>query len=217
MKPRGGAWRTVRLGCLTGSRCSPVMVEKKPSATRDTLLLELAVERTTGKSPKKDYQTEVMLQGIEREAEARREHEAETGELVTQVGFVYWVGKHVGFSPDGMIGDWDELVSIKCRELRAHYEHVRRGTIPADAWRQMAHELWVAGPGCKAHNYVSYNPDFEPGLRYRRVRLTWTDLGVDAYGARAEAFMQEVNAEVAVMRQLATGAPWAAALKETAK
>jgi len=130
------------------------------------------------------------------------------------VGFVYWVGKKVGFSPDGMIGDWDELVSIKCRELKAHYEHVRRGTIPVDALRQMAHELWVAGPGCRTHNYVSYNPDFAPGLRYRRVALTWEQLNVDAYAARAEAFLWEVETEVAAMKQLATGAPWAAALEE---
>ena len=209
--PQGSeAWRTVRLGCLTGSRCSPVMVEKRPSATRDTLLLELAIERVTGRSPKADYQSEAMAQGIEREAAARREHEAQTGDLVTEVGFCYWVGHHVGFSPDGVVGDWDELISIKCRELRAHYEHLRRGSIPADAWRQMAHELWVAGPGVVAHNYVSYNPDFPEGLRYRRVRLTRTDLAVDFYGHQAEAFMQEVNAEVGVMKGISFKAAVAA-------
>jgi hypothetical protein len=213
--PQGSeAWKSVRLGCLTGSRCSPVMVEKRPSATRDTLLTELVVERRTGKSPRVEYQTEAMLQGLAREAEALRYYEAESLELVKRVGFVYLVGAHVGCSPDGVIGDWDQLVSIKCRDLRAHYEHLRRGTIPVEALRQMAHECWVTG--VRQHNYVSFNPDFEPRLRYKRVPLTWAQLGVDTYARAAETFMAEVETEVAVLETMASSSPWAAALEETA-
>jgi hypothetical protein len=214
--PQGSeAWRTIRLGCLTGSRCSPVMVEKRPSATRDTLLAELIIERRTHRSARKEYQTDAMEQGIDREAEARREVEAEMGDVVTQVGFCYWVGRYMGCSPDGVVGPFDELVSIKCRELRAHYDHVRYGTIPADARRQMAHEMLVTG--CRVHNYCSFNPDFEPALRYRRVRMTWEQLEVDAYAKAAEAFMREVETELQVIAQMVSGSPWAEALKETAK
>lgn len=210
--PQGSpAWRSVRLGCLTGSRCSPVMVDKRPSATRDSLLTELVVERRTGKSPKVEFQSDAMLQGIEREADARRYAEVEMLEVIQQVGFVYWVGQHAGCSPDGVIGDYEQLVSIKCRELRAHYDHLRRGIIPADAKRQMQHELWVTG--CRVHNYVSYSSDFEPALRYRRVQLTWEELDVDAYARAAEAFLREVEAEVAVMAQLAGESTWAKSLE----
>jgi hypothetical protein len=202
MAPQGSeAWKSLRLGCLTGSRSAPVMVEKRPSATRDTLLIELVLERRTGKSPKEDYQSDAMLQGIEREAAARRAAEAEMCDVISEVGFLYWVGRHVGCSPDGVIGDYEQLVSIKCRELRAHYDHVRRGTIPSDAMRQMAHECWVTN--CRTHNYVSFNPEFEPALRYRRVPLTWDKLGVDAYAKAAEVFLKEVDAEQEYMERLA--------------
>jgi hypothetical protein len=196
-------WRAMRLGVLTGSRCSPVLVEKRPSATRDTLKLELVIERVTGKSPKVDYQSDAMLQGLEREAEALRYYEAETLNLIRRPGFVYWVGHYAGCTPDGYVGDWDELVSIKCRELRAHYQHMRFGDIPADALRQMAHELWVVGNRDAIHNYVSFNPDFEPGLRYNRVPLTWDQLRVDHYAQEAEAFLREVQVEYDAMQTLA--------------
>lgn len=209
--PQGGeAWKSVRLGVLTGSRCSPVMVEKRPSATRDTLLAELVIERRTHRSPRVDYQTDAMLQGIEREAEARRYTEAEMCDLIAQVGFVYWLGKRAGCSPDGVVGDYEQLVSIKCRELRAHYDYIRRGVIPADAMRQMAHECWVTG--VRQHNYVTFNPDFEPALRYRRQALTWEQLKVDTYGQAAEAFLREVETEIAAVETMVAANPWVAAI-----
>lgn len=204
--PQGSAaWFSLRLGCLTGSRCSPVLVDesKKPSDGKRTLLFELVIEQVTGKSPKKDVTTPAMEQGLEREDAAVRRVESETGDLVSRVGFCYWVGKYAGCSPDGVIGDYDELVSIKCRDLKAHYDFIRRGVIPADARRQMAHELWITG--CRKHRYVGYNPDFDRALQYRSIALTWTDLDVDAYARAAEAFLRDVQTEVDAMRTLARG------------
>jgi len=208
--PQGSpAWHSLRCGVLTGSRCSPVLVDesKKPSAGKANLLTELVVERCTGQTTKAQTfgaATEaVMAQGLEREPDAIRRFESETLQVVKRVGFVYWVGKFAGCSPDGVLGDFDELVSIKCRDLKAHYEHIRKGTIPADARRQMAHELWITG--AKRHHYVSFNPSFERKLQYAHVALTRAELDVDAYARAAEAFLREVETEVKVMQQLAAG------------
>lgn len=219
--PQGSeAWLQMRVGVLTGSRCAPVLVDesKKPSATKANLLTELVVERCTGQTTKAQTFTAateaVMAQGLEREPDAIRRFESETLQVVKRVGFVYWVGKFAGCSPDGVLGDFDELVSIKCRDLKAHYEHIRKGTIPADARRQMAHELWITG--AQRHHYVSFNPSFERKLQYAHVELTRAELDVDAYARAAEAFLREVEVEVQAMKQLAegSGSTWAAAAQE---
>lgn len=219
--PQGSeTWHQMRVGVLTGSRCAPILVDdsKKPSATKANLLTELVVERSTGKSVRQNFFTAaveaVMAQGLEREPDAIRRFESETLQVVKRVGFVYWVGKFIGCSPDGVLGDFDELVSIKCRDLKAHYEHIRKGTIPADARRQMAHELWITG--ATKHHYVSFNPEFERGLQYAHVELTRAQLEVDAYARAAEAFLRDVETEVKVMQQLAAGslATFAAAHQE---
>jgi hypothetical protein len=208
--PQGSpAWHSLRCGVLTGSRCSPVLVDesKKPSAGKANLLTELVVERCTGQTTKAQTfgaATEaVMAQGLEREPDAIRRFESETLQVVRRVGFVYWVGKRAGCSPDGVLGDFDELVSIKCRDLKAHYEHIRRGTIPADARRQMAHEMWVTN--ARKHHYVSFNPSFERRLQFAHVELTRAELDVDGYARAAEGFLREVETEVQVMQQLAAG------------
>lgn len=194
------AWRIARLGVLTGSRCAPVLVdeEKKKSVGRANLLIELAIERVTGKPAKPDFATPSMEQGLEREPDGRRRFEAETMNVVKEVGFVYWVGKYAGCSVDGYLGDFDELVSIKCREQRAHYDAVRHGKIDSAARRQMMHELWITG--AVRHHYVSYNPTFPEKWQYRCITLTRAELQVDTvYAPAADAFLRELEAEVAVL------------------
>lgn len=196
------AWLSLRLGVLTGSRCAPVLVDesKKKSEGRANLLIELVIEQVTGRSPKKDISTPSMMQGLDREPDGIRRFESENFTIVRRVGFCYWVGKYAGCSPDGVIGDFDALVSIKCRELKAHYEFMRRGTVDAQARRQMMHEMWVTG--CRQHHYVSYNPDFPRALQYGHTPFTWADLDVDAYERAAETFLREVGTEVAAMRTI---------------
>lgn len=196
------AWHSLRLGVLTGSRCSPVMVDesKKPSEGRKNLLMELVLERITHKSMRREISTPAMEQGLEREPAAIARFESETFDVTRRVGFVYWVGKYAGCSPDAVLGDYDGLVSIKCREAKAHYEFMRRGVVDAMARRQMAHELWITG--APTHCYVSYNPDFERKLQFGMKHYTWEALDVGAYAAAAETFLREVEVEVDVMRQL---------------
>lgn len=217
VKQGSDVWHSLRVGVLTGSRCAPILVDetKKKSEGRANLLMELAVERCTNKAAKsQSFSSEAMEQGLEREPDAIRRFESETLNIVKRVGFIYWVGKRVGCSPDGVLGDFDELVSIKCRELKAHYAFMRKGTIPADARRQMAHELWITN--ATKHHYVSFNPFFDRRLQYGHKELTRAELDVDGYARAAEAFLSEVDTEVQAMKQLAegSGSSWAAAAEE---
>ena len=202
--PQGSeAWRTLRLGVLTGSRAYGVTTKSRtagaPSETRKNLLTELVLETLPGKTQAKDVSDRPAVQdGLEREPLARRRCEAVEGWVIQESGFLRVVGSPVGCSLDGYLGDFSELISIKCRQPKAHYAHLRTGEIPKDARVQMAHELWVTG--AEGHHYVSFNPDFPERLQYHRVAFTRANVidgGVDAYAEMAEAFLEELKLEVA--------------------
>lgn len=216
-------WHTVRLGLLTGSRAEVIGAEgrgkadangKKPASVGVAkLLTELSLEALIGKRVGKELQLPQLDMGREREPLAFARFEAENpGVMLQRSGFLHWKGKRVGCSLDGHIGDFDELISIKCREPLAHGEHIRTGVIPASARRQMAHELWVTG--AERHHYVSFNPDFPRRLQYHAVTLTRAQLEVDAYVAAAEQFLAQLETEIRVLEQLAAEGAWQQAIEQ---
>jgi hypothetical protein len=98
-----------------------------------------------------------------------------------------------GCSLDGHLGDYEMLLSIKCRQPAAHLEHLRTGRIPADAFAQIRHELWLTGAA--SHDYFSWNPDFPPALQSRLVTVTRAQADIPDYEAKALAFLHEVDRE----------------------
>ena len=204
---RSPEWFAARLGRLTGS--SAVDISETRKAGRRNLLLRLVLERLTGKSHERDFVSAAMEEGIEREADAFRAYEALTGEMVQRVGFVRHDELMVGCSPDGVIGNFGAVLSIKCRQPAAHYDFLRTGTIPADAMAQMRHEMWVTG--ALTAEYFSWNPDFDPKLQSRVVTVPRD--GVGDHEAAALKFLRDVDVELDAMR---TMADTAAVLKATA-
>lgn len=200
---RSEAWIAARLGRLTASRAGDMLARVKSgeAASRRTLRLQLVLERLTGRSQERAVLTPAMQEGIDREADARGAYEAETGALVETVGFLAHRTLMVGASLDGHLGDFEHLLSIKCRQPAAHYEFLRTGAIPADALAQMRHEAWLTGAA--RHEYVSWQPDFPPPLRLRRRVLRREELDIEAYAAEALAFLREVDREEAAVRELA--------------
>ena len=200
-------WLAERVGRLTGSRCAPILAAGKggaPSAGAETLLAELTIEAITGKPVERSWTpTPAMETGTEREPLAFDRFRLERQEVLQTSGFLRHSVLLVGCSLDGHLGDYDELVSIKCRQPKAHYAHLRTGDIPKDARTQMAHELWVCGPDAKVHHYVSFNPDFPPALQFHCVTLTRAQLDVDGYEKAALAFLARLGAEIATMQTLA--------------
>lgn len=201
------AWLAERVGLLTGSRCAPILAAGKggaPSAGQETLLTELVVEAVTGKPVEKSWTpTAAMDAGTEREPLAFDRFRVEKQEVLQTSGFLRHTQLRVGCSLDGHLGDYDELVSIKCRQPKAHYAHLRTNDIPKDARVQMAHELWVTG--AQTHHYVSFNPDFPTALQFHCVTLTRAQLDVDGYAKAALAFLARLDTEIAAMHTLAAG------------
>ena len=142
-----------------------------------------------------------MAQGIEREAGAVAAYEATTGRLVRSCGFLRHDALMAGASLDGYLGDYEILVSIKCRQPKAHAEHVLTGKVPGDALAQMRHELWLTG--ALDHHYVSYNPDFPESQQLRIRVFTRAELDADGYERDLVAFLADVDAAEQALRKAA--------------
>jgi hypothetical protein len=199
---RSEAWRAARLGRLTGSAAGEMLAKIKTgeAAGRRNLRLRLVLERLTCKAQEPDYVSPAMQAGIDREADAFGAFEALTGNVAIRTGFLAHTVHLAGCSLDGHMGDFERLLSIKCRQPAAHFDFLRSGKIPADALAQMRHELWITG--ASAHDYFSWNPDFPPALQSRIVTLTRADAAIAEYELQALAFLAEVDAEVAAMQTI---------------
>lgn len=200
---RSDAWKAARVGRLTGSVAGDMLAKTKTgwAASRRNLCLRLVLERLTGTPQESDYVSPAMQAGIDREASAFAAFEALTGELVQRSGFLSHTTLMAGASLDGHWGDFETLLSIKCRQPAAHLDFLKSGTIPASALAQMRHELWITG--ATEHHYFSWNPDFPDALRSRTVVVTRAQADIPEYEREALAFLAEVDAEMAAVYTMA--------------
>lgn len=194
-KQRSDEWFKARLGRLTGSVAADMLAKTKTgwSASRRNLALRLVLERVTGKSQDRGFVSPAMQDGIDREPLAFAAYEAMTGEVVQRSGFLSHLDCMAGCSLDGHIGDFEVLLSIKCRQPAAHLDFLKTGEIPKDALTQMIHEMWITG--AREHHYFSYNPDFPSGLQSRLVTMPYLRPAVEQYEQDALAFLSECQVE----------------------
>lgn len=193
---RSEQWFAARVGRVTGSNAGKLLakIRSGEAADRRNYRVQIVLERLTGKPQESGYQNFAMAQGLEREPLAIAAYEAQTGTLLEQTGFLSHNDLMIGCSLDGHLGDFEALVSIKCRQPAAHYEFLRYGTIPVAATAQMAHELFITG--AREHTYVSWNPDFPDGKQLKIVRFTRDLLNVPDYEGELMKFLGEIDAEM---------------------
>lgn len=189
-------WFAARLGRLTGSVAGDMLAKIKTgeAAGRRNLRIRLLLERLTHKSQASTYVSQAMSTGTEREPLAIAAYEAQTGQLLEATGFLSHTSLMAGASLDGHLGDFETLISIKCRQPAAHYEFLRHGIIPASAMAQMRHELWITG--ATEHHYVSWNPDFPERQQLKFVVLRRDELDIPQYESAAVVFLREIDEEL---------------------
>lgn len=206
---RSPEWFQARCGRLTGSVAGKMLatIKSGEAADRRNLRLKLVLEQITGKPQESDFISPAMQAGIDREPLAFAAYEALTGDMTARSGFLAHTTLMAGCSLDGHLGNFDKLLSIKCRQPAAHYDFLKSGKIPGDALAQMRHELFVTG--ATAHDYFSWNPDFPDTLQARVVTLLAKDADLGEYEAAALRFLEEVTTEVNALRTLEKG--WAVA------
>jgi hypothetical protein len=201
---RSPEWIAARLGRLTASKAGDMLAVIKsgqPAASRTNLRMQLMLERLTGKPQEREFMSQAMQDGINRESHAIGAYEALTGELVQTSGFLSHTELMTGCSLDGHLGDFETLLSVKCRQPAGHMEFLRTGKVPADALAQMRHELWMTGAA--EHHYLSWNPDFPEPLQSRLVVVKADTLELPAYELLVRAFLREVDEGLAELTAMA--------------
>ena len=119
---RSDAWFAARVGRLTGSCAGEMLakIAKGEAAGRRNLRLRLVLEQVTGRPQESSFVSPAMATGVEREDAAFAAFESLTGNLAVRTGFLAHNTLKAGCSLDGHMGDFDTLLSIKCRQPAGH-------------------------------------------------------------------------------------------------
>jgi hypothetical protein len=197
-------WLAARAGKITASRMADVMAfgkrDGKPLKARQDYIGDIVAEILTGE-PKAQTRAAPLDWGHDVEAAARAAYEAETGEIVVQVGFVgHPLLPYIGCSPDGLIGA-DGQTQIKCPANAAvHIETLRSG-MPEDHIPQVQGELFVTGRGWS--EFVSFDPRMPPHLRLYRQRIERDQKYIDTLASACESLWREVQSYIAFLSEKA--------------
>lgn len=196
---RSPEWHALRCGRLCGSRAADMLATIKTgeAAARRNLRAQLVLERLTGKPQDRTYQSQAMLDGIEREQAALEAYEALSGRLVRSVGFVSHPELMTGASPDGILGEWDWFVEVKCPIPATHLEAIRQRVVPDEYRKQMRHLAWLTD--MRRGDYVSFHPDFPEHLQLVVLPMTFHPIDLGEHGLAVVALLTEVDREMSAL------------------
>ena len=200
---RSPEWFAARAGRVTGSRAADLLAQIKSgeAADRRNYRAALVLERLTGEPADADgFVSPAMQRGVELEPEARAAYEAQTGVLVDQTGFLAHDALLAGCSLDGHVGDFAGIVEIKCPNSATHLDALKAGGVPSKHVAQITHNLWMTG--AQWCDFVSYDPRFPEGLRLYICRVEASTLDLGGYEKKLRAFLDEVDAELAVLQRV---------------
>lgn len=203
-------WMAARAGRFTGSCAADAMHTIRSGAfgaARKHLRTRLALERIAGRPQEREFTTAAVQHGINKEPAALGHYEAETGEILTRVGFLSHNEVLAGCSLDAAIYQGDRIVGIvegKCPESATHFEYLRTRQIPTDYRWQCLHNLWISG--AEWCDFISFDDRFPEDLQYLCVRLHADPKEIRTYEIAALRFLAEVAEEVDEVNKLRNAA-----------
>jgi putative phage-type endonuclease len=196
LQQRTDEWRQARCGSV-GASDAPRVVRKIRSggfsADRESLMWEKVVEHVTG-VPFAITPSKPMLQGIEREPDARLMYSIIKSVEVEEAGLVpHPTVKGAHASPDGYVGTLG-LVEIKCPELKAHGEVLINEVIGNDYMVQMQWQM--ACTGRHWCDFMSFNPDFPLRMQLWVKRVARDPPFIGELEREITAFVRELEQKV---------------------
>ncbi len=159
------------------------------------------VEQLTGQAQEDPYVNAAMQRGIDKESDALAAYEALTGNLAMPCGFLAHDTLPAGCSPDGIIGDYEGGLELKCPKSATHLHYLRSQLIPKDYIAQMVHAMWITG--AQWWDFLSFDDRFPQELQIFYRRLNRSEVEIDSYELMARAFLAEVDREVEAVSALA--------------
>lgn len=181
-------WYQARLGKVTASRASDVLatVKSGEAAVRKNYKIQLLCERLTGKK-EETFESDAMRWGIEQEPFARIAYEAQTGQIVQEVGFIVHNDLMAGCSPDGIVDDGQ--IEIKCPNTATHVETLMTG-MPLKHIPQIQFQMWITGrPWC---DFVSYDPRLPDNMSLYVERIPRDESYIQALEVAVRQFLAEL-------------------------
>lgn len=198
---RSQEWFEARLGKVTASKISDLTARTKTgySASRDNYMAQLIVERLT-QLPQESYTNAAMQWGLDTEPQARAAYEMQTGNSVSEVGFIIHPKiADSGASPDGLIGN-DGLVEIKCPNSATHIEFLLSPTIEKKYMSQMQWQM--ACTGRQWCDFASFDPRLPLNLQLKIVRVVRDEVFIGNTETEVIEFLAEVERRVAALKEM---------------
>ncbi len=195
-------WFAARLGRVTGSKASCVLMGEK-TAGRADYVLQLALERLTGVAEEFGYISAEMQRGIDKEPLARMRAEA-VGEftLIRETGFISHNTLMIGASLDGDSDDFRRIWEFKCPKSTTHVKYLRSaGALLVQEYQaQMTHNAFVTGAQFVVGG--SFDDRMPVGLEWVQREVRAADLPIAEYEKALMKFLADVDAMTAELQQM---------------
>ena len=202
IEQRSEEWFTARLGKVTASRVADVIAKTKTgyAATRGNYMTQLVLERIT-KTKADSFTSSAMQWGIDQEIFARGFFEAQTGQMVQEVGFIpHPLIEMAGASPDGLLDDGEGMIEIKCPESKGMIETLLTQKIPQNYYTQMQFQMACAGRNyCQ---YVVFDPRMPPKAQLFVKRVDRDNKYIAEIETEIVKFLAEVDAQVQQLNKI---------------
>lgn len=149
-------WFDIRKGKIT---CSKAQAIGNNGKGLETYVNEIMSEHYSSQE-KEHFTNEHTERGNELESLAREMYELETGNKVSQVGFIEY-NDYIGGSPDGLISE-DGLIEIKCPDDKNFFKILWDEKLPSEYVWQCQMLLLITER--KWIDLAFYNPNFKKSL-----------------------------------------------------
>jgi hypothetical protein len=185
-------WFAVRSGIPTASRFGDIYTSTgKSSASQGKYLNELLAERISN-GPLESFSSDWMSRGNELEPKARDYYEFETGETVSETGFITRDDGLVGGSPDGLMES--KGLEIKCPSPHIHVENLLKGKPPSKYMPQIQGLMWL----CERDHWDFMS--FHPGLnRQLIVTVDRDEKWLEGLQAELDKFIEKLLEKAEVL------------------
>ena len=190
-------WFSDRLGYATAS-CFKSILAKGSGKTRAAYIEKVVTERLTGVRSA-GFSSVHTDRGTEQEKYARLAYEAETGNIVQEVGFIRHGTLLAGCSPDGLIDD-DGGLEIKSVLPEIQMKLWRRGKYPSTHRPQIHGGMWI----CKRQwwDFVSFSPDLPKRFRLYIYRVERDEEYIANLEAEVTRFLVEAEAQYNLLKEV---------------
>lgn len=208
-------WLAARIGRITGSRLGDIMAPPTTRAStrkrvswaagtealsKESYRKELVVERIYRKHLD-HFVTRVMQDGTEREPFARMLYEADTSQIVEQVGFaLHHEWDWFGASADGLCGD-DGGVELKCPTDMVHDGYAADLGTLADEYKWQCLGCLTCFPDREWWDLCSFSPNAPDVIKLVKFRFHRSDWLETIAAIEKESLMMHEQVESEISRR----------------